>query len=142
MVTNRKPTGRAASMPGGLAAGTVTAMGTTLMMAAVLAKLIETEVVPEGAVGYGIMATLILSSFLGAMVSARKIKRQRMLVCGLSAGIYFGLLLSLTALFFGGQYSGVGATALLVLCGGALAFFAGLSGERGGKRKKIRIANR
>lgn len=142
MVTNRKPTGRAVSMPAGLAAGAAAALGLTLALAALVAKLVETERLEEGGIGYGVMVILLLSSFTGAMVSAVRIKRQRLLVCLLSSVIYLGILLSMTALFFGGQYSGVGVTAILVLCGGALAILVGLRGERGGKRPKIKGAYR
>ena len=41
MVVNRKPTGRAMSMPGGLALGALFSVGATLVLTAVLAKLVE-----------------------------------------------------------------------------------------------------
>ena len=142
MAVRQKLSGRAASMPGGLTAGAVASLSVTILMAALLAMLVESERVQENAIGYGVMVTLVLASFTGAMIAAAKIKRQRLLVCILSAGIYFGMLLATTALFFGGQYSAVGVTALMVLCGGILAILAGLHRDRGGKHPKRRHPSR
>lgn len=142
MVVNQKPTGRAMSMPGGLAFGGFCSLVVTLIFAAILAKLIEAETLPETSIGYGVMALLLLASFVGALVSSGRIKRQRLLVCLASGLIYFLLLLSMTALFFGGQYSAVWQTALLVLCGSMLAAMMRLQEKRGGKRPKIKLPNR
>lgn len=130
MTTNRKPTGTAVSIPAGLAAGSIVSLAVTCVSTAVLAKLVDSEKLPWENIGYGIAIMLMLSSFCGAMTAFRKIKRQRLMVCMASGGIYFAMLLSATALFFGGQYEAVGVTALLVL-GGSLS--AGLLGLRGGK---------
>ena len=142
MTVTRKATGRAASMPVGLTIGGVGSLIVTILCAAILAKLMEGEKLPGNGMGYGVMVMLLLASFLGAMAAFGKIKRQRVLVCLASGGIYFGILLSITALFFGGQYSGVGVTALLILCGSGLAALLGLRENRGGKRRKIKLPNR
>ena len=142
MKNNRKPTGRAMSMPAGLVMGGVTSLGVTLLCAGILAKILEAEVIPESSTGYGLIVLLIAASFAGAMVSSGKIKRQQLVVCAAAGAIYYGILLSITALFFGGQYSAVGETAMLVLCGSGLAF---LLRARDGKRNrspKIKIPHR
>ena len=65
-----------------------------------------------------------------------KMKKQVLPVC-LACGIgYFGLLILLTALFFGGEYSGVGASGLMILCGSILAAMTGTGQGRRGKRLK------
>lgn len=102
MVANKKITGRATSLPAGLAIGAVCSLVATLILTAILAKLVEAETLPVEKVGYGIMVLLIVSSFAGAMISFGRIKRQRMLVCIVSGVIYFAILMSITALFFGG----------------------------------------
>ena len=134
-------TGRASSMAAGLTFGAGTALAITILGSAILAKLVDREWLEEGNVGYGVMGMLLLASYLAAMVSYGKIKRQRLLVCLSTGGIYFGLLLSITALFFGGQYSGVGVTALLIVCGATLAILPGFSQKRGGKHPKLKIPN-
>lgn len=142
MVIKQKPTGRTLSVPGGLAYGAICSMAVTTMGAAMLAWLVSAEKVPEQAIGYGVMVFLILASFLGAMVSWAKIRRQRIMVCMLSGAVYFGMLLAITALFFGGQYSAVGVTALLILCGSGLAVLTGFGKGSAGRPRKVRLPNR
>ena len=139
MVANKKITGRATSLPVGLAIGAACSLAATLILTAILAKLVE---LPVEKIGYGIMVLLIVSSFAGAMISFGRIKRQRMLVCIVSGVIYFAMLMSITALFFGGQYSAVGTTALLVLAGSGAAALLGLRQGRGAKRTKIKVPHR
>ena len=137
----QRRTGRASSMAAGLTAGALTALIITISGSAILAKVVEREWIEEGSIGYGVMVMLLLASYMAGAVSYGKIKRQRMLVCLSSGGIYFGILLSITALFFGGQYSGVGVTALLIVCGAILAILPGFQQKRGGKHPKLKIPN-
>ena len=138
MMRNQKPIGRAVSMPKGLTLGGIASLGITMAGAAVIAKLLETERVGESMVGYAVMVLLLGSSFAGTWISQRRIKRRLLLVSLLSGGIYFALLLSITALFFGGQYEAVGVTGLLLLGGsGTALLLAGRIG-RGVERKKRR----
>lgn len=142
MVVNQKPTGRAMSMPAGLVFGAFISLGVTLLTAAVLAKLVDMERLAWENIGYGIMVLLLLASFSGAMAAYAKIKRQRLLVCAISGAVYFGILLSITALFFGGQFDSVGVTAALVLAGSIAAGLLGLRGEGKRKGKKVRLLHR
>lgn len=137
-----KATGRALSMPAGLAVGGLTSLGITLGGSAVLAWLIHSERMEMENVGYGILGLILAASFLGAMTAWRKIRRRRMLVCAASGAVYLGILLAIPALFFGGQYSGVWVTALLVLAGSLAAGLLGLGQGRGVVRRKIRLSSR
>ena len=137
-----KATGRALSMPAGLAVGGLTSLGITLGGSAVLAWLIHRERMEMENVGYGILWLLLAASFLGAMTAWRKIRRRRMLVCCASGAVYIGILLAIPALFFGWQYSGVWVTALLVLAGSLAAGLLGLGQGRGAVRRKIRLSSR
>jgi len=114
MVLNQKPTGRAVSMPAGLLFGTLISMGVTLLAVGLIARLASSEYLKETQIGYGIMLTLLAASFAGALAAVGRIKRQRLMVCALSGLIFFLALLSITALFFGGQYEAVGVTGVSV----------------------------
>ena len=138
MVTNRKVSGKAYSLPAGLAYGTVISLGITLVSAAVIGKLVDMEKMSWENVGYGVMVLLLAASFLGAVAAYGKIKRQRLPVCLLSGLLYYGTLLLITALFFGGQFEAVGVTAALVLAGSGTAGLIGMRESRGGKKRKIR----
>ena len=139
MTVNRKPTGTATSIPVGLAYGAVTATVVTLLLSAITAKLIDQELLGWEKAGYAVLLILLVASCLGAMVTAGKVKRQKLLMCLAAGGVYYGILLAATALFFGGQYSGVIETGLLVFCGSMLAAFTGNTGK---KTRKPRIHNR
>ena len=138
MIINRKATGRASSMPIGVLAGGACAFAGTMLTSAVLAKLVDMEIIPQDKIGYGIMVLLLLCAFLGANEACRRVKRQYLIVSAISAGFYYSMLLSVTALFFGGQYSGMGVTAVLVLCGSLLTVFLRSGNREGRKRRKIR----
>lgn len=142
MTGKLKNTGRATSMPVGLLSGLAVSFGVTILGIGMIAKALDMEKMREGAIGYAVMVLLLAASFAGALVSRNRIKRQYLLVCGLSALMYFLTLLSITALFFGGQYEAVGVTGLLVLGGSMLALLTGGQGRRGGKRRKLPKANR
>ncbi len=142
MAVNQKITGRTMSVPAGLAFGAVISMSVTILAAAVLAKLVDMETLAWESIGYGIMVLLMLASFLGASASYFRIKRQRLIVCMMSGMVYFALLLSMTALLFGGQYEAIGVTAVLIFCGSACAGLLGLRPGREGSRRKMRKQHR
>lgn len=142
MVSNHKPTGRSISMPAGLAKGAALAMGVTIAGCALIAKAVEKELLEEEKIGYAIMVMLILASYTGAIYSYKKIKRRRLPVCMFSGVIYLCLLMVVTVLFFGGQFSAVGETGLLIICGSFLASMpVTMKKSRKGKGK-IKISNR
>ncbi len=138
MTANRKVTGTASTMPGGLAVGGILSLSITLVGSMITAWLIGTGRISETAMGYCAMGILLLSSFAGAMTAARKIKHRLLYVCGLSGLLYYGLLLCVTALFFGGQYEGMGVTGLVVLAGTGCAALLMVRGGKPHKRHKKR----
>ena len=142
MVLKHRPGSRALSMPAGLAVGTAISIGTTILLAAVLAKLIVMQLIEETRIGYGVLCILLISSYAGAWTAFSKIKRQRMLVCLLAGIVYLAVLLAATALLFGGQFEAVGVTALLVLGGSVTAGLLGAREKRGGKGRKRYMPNR
>lgn len=142
MVTNRKPTGRAATIPIGLLTGGVTALASTLALTAVLAKLMDGEILPEENIGYGVMILLLISAFLGSCMACKRVQRRYLLTAALTGIVYVGVLLSITALFFGGQYSAVGVTVLLVFCGSLLAAMLFSRNGKGRKSRKSKVKNR
>ena len=137
MVKTKKTTGRAASIPAGLASGALVNILITLMLTAVIAKMVQSGLLSQDQIGYGIMFLLFFSSVAGAMTAQSRVKHRRMLVSLLSGLIYIVILLSVTALFFGGQYAGFGVTVLLIM--GGTGTVAILSGSRGGRPHKKSI---
>ena len=104
MTVNHKVTGTASSMVAGLMAAWAAGMMVTIIAATISGFLIAKEILMESSVGYCVMALVTLSSAVSAIVAVYKIKRRRLIVCVLAGMIYYGSLLAMTALFFGGQY--------------------------------------
>lgn len=134
MANNRITTGKTSSIPGGLAAGAGVSVITTMAISVLLAALLDRGTMSWESAGYGILIMLMLSAFLGAITAYGRIRRQRLLVCLMSGMVYFGILLAVTALFFGGQYQATGVTGLLVAGGCGCAAMTH-TGE--GKKKRI-----
>ena len=136
MVANQKVTGRSASIPWGIGIGVLVSVLLTVVGSAVVALLVSSETLPENGIGYCSIVILILSASIGSAVSYGLIKHRRLVVCMLHGLSYYLVLLGCTALFFGGQYQGMGVTALVVLAGCGTV---GLLGLKGGKTTGIKI---
>lgn len=142
MVVNQKVTGTASSMPAGLAVGAVFSLAVTIIGSGLVAWLVGRETLPEDSIGYCAMAILLLAGVSGAAMAVGRIKRRRAMVCMLSGTIYYICLLGITALFFGGQYQGMGVTGLMVFCGVMLVLLAGVRREGRAVRRKTKIRSR
>lgn len=140
-MTESKYTGRAVSMPSGLFTGVLNSVVSTLIGTAIIATLTAKEIIHETQIGYGIMILLIVASWIGSYISWKKIKRQKLIVCFLSGGLYYCILLLFTLLFFGGQYDGAGETALLIICGSTLSVLVNLRSTNTIKRRRAKKRN-
>ena len=142
MTMNRKITGTTMSMPAGLTIGGICSLLITLMMSAIVAKLMESEVIEQESIGYLVISILLISSVAGSLISFGRIQRRRMVVCLISGLVYYCVLLSLTAMCFGGQYQGIGVTGLVILCGSCCAGLMGLREKSNSRRGKKSIVHR
>lgn len=131
MRNNQKVSGRADSIPIGLAAGAVSSILLTIVCVTILTKLVDAGKMLWENIGYAIMVQTIAVSFIGAKIAYTRIKRQRLLTCLLSGLIYYGFLIATAAIFFGGKYEGMAVTALLVLAGCVCASLLGLRSQKG-----------
>ena len=138
MTVNRKVTGTAVSMPMGIGIGCGISMILTLLGAGIVAKMIAEEILKETAVGYGAMIIILLASICGSLIAVKKVKKRKLQVSMLVGIGYFMLLLTMTALAFGGQYQGMGVTALLVFAGCSTVILAETRAEKTVKFRKGR----
>ena len=135
----KKQTGQAPSTVRAIGYGTALATIWTLVCAMILAKLIDGEVLAMEKVGYGSMATQLSAVFVGATAAYRRGGHMGM-SCGQAVGLsYYLLLLLVNALFFGGHFTGMGITLMLVaLASGGAVLAAGRgSGRKPRRRYKI-----
>ena len=123
MRMKKKITGGSMGIPGGLAIGAGLSIVITLGGAAIIAALLASEKIGEGAVDYLALMNQALASIAGAWCSYGIAKKMRLQVCLLSGVCYFLSLLGMTALLFEGQYTGVWLSALIILAGCALVAF-------------------
>ncbi len=124
------------SIPMGIAWGLVTSILLTLVCTAVIAFLVSGEQLQESAMGYGNVVTLLLASVVGAFVCCKTAGQRILMMAAISGAAYFVFLLCCTAMFFGGQYQGVGQTALLVLGGSLAAGLLQISGSAKTKKRR------
>lgn len=137
MAVKRKLSGKGISIPIGIAIGVVTAIGVTLLGALAMAAMVIRETVPMDGIGVGAMGILILASALGSWIGSGLTKQKKLLVCGLTALVFYLVLLSVTAVCFDGVYDGMGLTALLLTAGAGVPLLSGLRKKSGKSRVKI-----
>ena len=141
MVTRQKHTGRAVSIPSGLAAGAITSIMVTLIVSAVGAWMIAAEVMPQKQIGYCSVVSLLLAAIFGSLTAMKRVKRKTMMVGLLNGGVYYGILIILTVLFFGGNLQGMGVTMVVVLLGSLTGILINNGGRRwyfGNQHRKVR----
>ena len=128
-------TGRATSIPGGLAIGAAVSMLVTVLVAAIGAHLVMSGIIPQEQIGYCSICALVSAGIVGALTASTKVKRKRLMICMLNGLIYYLILLSLTALFFGGQYDGMGVTFAVIALASLAAALIG--SRQGGNNNRI-----
>ena len=98
-----------------------------------VAMLIENDLLGQIWFNYGTVLIILLSSFIGSLITMLGVDRRKLITSGLFAVGYWGILLAITALFFEGRYSGVGVTLLLVVAGSVMP---ALLSVRGGNKRR------
>jgi len=135
MAEIRKSTGKAKSIPGGLAMSGLISMVITFVLCAAIAGFLEAEKITWTHAGYWIMGMLYLSSFVGSKFAVMFIKRQKLTIIIMTSILYWGLLLCLTALFFGGDFSAIWETAGIIAAGAGSAALISFPS----RKKKVRV---
>lgn len=130
------------SIPAAIGVGTGISMLVTLFGVGILAWLLNTERLQENIIGYATVIILLLSSFAGANMAVSMNKEKRMIISLITGAAYLLTLLACTALFFGGQYQGVGVTGLVVLAGCISTAILGLGRSKKSPRARHKYRNR
>jgi Na+/H+ antiporter NhaA len=111
--------------------------------ALLLGWLIDSETMTTNSIGYGSMVILLAASALGALVAKNRIKHRTLVVCLLSGTGYYLSLLSITALFFGGEYHGFWVGSILIMAASVIsAFLPLLKSKKGTKIHRKIYTNR
>lgn len=135
-----KSSGRTTSVPMGIAVGLTGSITLLLLLSAIIAWIIDKGILDCQNIGYAVMIMLLVTSVMGSAISYGKIKRRKLMVCIISGVSYFIFLLLITALFFGAQYTAVGETALLILCGSMIFALVTVPYKTNKRRKYHRLS--
>lgn len=119
-----------------LGLGLVISILATLAGAALCAALISAETIPFAAEVYCSAAIMLVASFAGAKAAIRKVGEKRLITGVLLGAAYLMGLLSMTALFFDGQYCGAGWTAPVIFSGAIAAAMTGVTDRKRGISRK------
>jgi hypothetical protein len=123
------------SVQRGVALSGAVSLVITMLMSVLLAKLLDCQRLNWEQAGYWIMAMLFAAAFAGGKVGIAAIRRQRLAVSAMCGLLYWGLLLCMTALFFGGNFNAVPETALIIIAGSGCAAMVSLPQKKGRGRK-------
>lgn len=105
MTTKHKATGRAKTVPLGIAEGLTVSILITVIGAAIIAWMISSSFLKNDKTGYAIMAILFLAPLAGCLTSAKLIKHETAKVCLITGICHFVTLLVITGIAFHGEYS-------------------------------------
>ena len=133
-----KRSGQAYSISGGLVFSALINIFVTLFFSLIIAYALNNEKISWKEAGYWIMGMLFSASFLGAKIAIITVKHQKIAISMMSGMLYWGLLLCITALFFGGKWSSIGETAAIIVAGCGCAALISAPVKRQSKRKQKR----
>ena len=135
----KQQTGRSPNLPKAVGAGVLTALTAAFLGAALLAKLVDMELLKMENLGYGILVLHLLSVFLGAGSAMVRGGHRASAAGGITGAGYYLVLLLVNGLFFGGSYSGLGVTLLLTVLAVGAAMLTHRQGRGRGRRKRYKI---
>ena len=135
----KQQTGRSPSVGKAILSGTSTGAAAAFLGAAVLAKLLDMEVMKMENTGYGILVIHLMAVFLGVRTTLSRAGKQESWAAAATGASYFLLLLAVNAMFFQGEFTGMGVTLVLIAAATAAAVLTEgkHSGKRGRRRYKI-----
>lgn len=142
MTIQQKATGRASSIPAGLAAGAAVSVLVTLAVCMIGGWMIGSEMIPQEQTGYCAITALLASVILGSMAACKKTRRKKLAVCLSSAGIYYAILVAITIIFFDGSFQGMGVTLVTVVIGSLIALLLTNRGEKRSSGKRMKKIHR
>lgn len=135
----KKRTGTAPSVWKAAGAGVLLGLGWTLAAAALIAALIDREVLAMENVGYASMVSILTAVFAGASLAGRRAGHMVAQAAGASSVAYFLCLLLVNVFCFGGVFTGVGVTLILTAIAAVLAVLAAGKGRAKVGRKRYKI---
>lgn len=135
----KKATGTAPSILRAVVFGITASCVCAMLWATVLAKLLDGEVIKMETVGYWAMAAHVTAVLAGGLFAAGRAGHLRTWTMGITGAGYYICLLLVNALFFGGQFTGLGDTFLLVAAAVGVGTLAAGKGSAGTRHRRYKI---
>ena len=126
---------RKAGLVPAIGIGLLVSLVISLVAAMITAAVIVAEKTEVTSAIYGAFAALLLSSFLGSITASSLAGERPLMMCIINAALYYILLLTMTALHWGGTYRNMLVTALLVLGGATAAWMMKMRKSAKGYRR-------
>ena len=114
----------------------------SILCALLLTWLISSERLGQGGVDTGSLVILLVGSAAASVVSTLLFREKRLLVCVLSAVCFALIMLAMTAVFFGGQYSGLLPSGLVILAGSGCVCILGAVPQKKHNHGRRKVKNR
>ncbi len=111
----------------------------SFILCAIMAWMIRKGSLQQNSIGYAGMVIPAVSVFLGSLTALKIGSEVKIQAIGISALGYYGILVLVSFAVFRSGIEGVIPTGLMVLSGAGAAFLLCNSGQRGGKRSKLRF---
>ena len=118
--------------------GTATSILTSVIGAAITAWVISTGKAPQSGTNTAGWIILFLSAACGSWIASKMAEGKKLQTAMITGGAYLMILILMTALFFGGQYQGMGVSGIIVfgVCA-IIAFLPTKNSPARGKRKRV-----
>lgn len=115
--------------------GTAVAVASCLLFTAIFSWLVIEGHVKEKSITIGIYMILFLSSLLGVLIAARRLKEKRLVIAIAVSVLYILVLFTLNIVFYDGSFKAVGTNLLTVVIGMAVGCLP-IARKKGRKRIK------
>ena len=118
--------------------GVAVSLLTMVVSIAIFAALIQSETITVGWCGYCAVGIHLMSIIIGVCVALKGEKRNAIWISLMLAIMYCAVLITMTALVFGGQYCGISATVCVILTGCLIPIIMGKWRLNVGKARRSR----
>lgn len=139
MAAAQKRNGQTRPLPGGIAIGTATAAILCLVLSGIIALLIHNDQVKENTIPVAAIGILFLSSCFGGMLAGKWVKKQLVVVCGLTGAVLTVILLGITIFAFDATFTNVFASLTAVVLGSVVASMLCAGKGRSKKRRSRQV---
>ena len=135
----KRATGTAPALTRCVMTGVLSACGWAILCAAVIAKLLDEEVITMDSLGYCAMAAHVSAVVIGALTAKSGAGHMAGAAMGIAGAGYYLCLLLVNLLFFGGRYKGLGTTLVLVVLALGAVYLTEGKGRAVAGRKRYKI---